>query len=270
MGNDRLVSLTSVPEKIMERRTQGNISGVWRTRWLGVVEEIVFNQYEIAFCNEMTGLVEEGKAVDVVYPDHWKAFSAASHNILIDKLVTYRLGEWTVSWTENWLNYWSQKVVVSSIKSSWRPLLSQGSRIGLMCFHIFVNKLNDRTECTLSEPADDTKLWGAVVLPFRRISTGWRTRQTGTSCNEGQCKILHMERNKPRHQYMLRTNQLESNLAERPGELDTLQGEHEPTKWSCSKEGKIFIRVFPAGWGKWFFPLCSTLERSWLECCVQF
>lgn len=143
----------------------------------------MFNQYEIAFCNEMTGLVEKGKAADIVYPDLRKAFSATSHNIFIDKLVTYGLDEWTTSWVENWLNCWSQKAVVSSIKSSWRPLLSQGTKPGLMCFRIFMNKLNDSTECTLSEPADDTKLGGAVVLAFRRISTGWRTRQTGTSCS---------------------------------------------------------------------------------------
>ena len=34
-----------------------------------------------AFCNEMTGLVDERKATDV-YLDFSKAFDAASHNIL--------------------------------------------------------------------------------------------------------------------------------------------------------------------------------------------
>lgn len=51
----------------------------------------------------MTNLVDEGKAVDVVYLDFSKGFNTVSHNILIDKL-KYWLDECVVSWMENWLN----------------------------------------------------------------------------------------------------------------------------------------------------------------------
>lgn len=44
-----------------------------------------------------------------------------SHNIFIDKVLKYVLDKWTVMWAVNWLNYWAQSVVVSSMKSSWRP-----------------------------------------------------------------------------------------------------------------------------------------------------
>ena len=33
--------------------------------------------------------------------------------------------------------------------------------------------------------------------------------------NKGKCKVLHLGRNHPRHQYMLGTVQLESNLSEK-------------------------------------------------------
>jgi len=52
----------------------------------------------------MTGWVDEGRAVDVVYLDFSKAFDTVSHKIFIDKLRKYGLDEWTARWIENWLN----------------------------------------------------------------------------------------------------------------------------------------------------------------------
>lgn len=43
----------------------------------------------IACYNEVTSLVDEGTAVDVVHLNFSKAFSAVSHNILIDELTKY-------------------------------------------------------------------------------------------------------------------------------------------------------------------------------------
>jgi len=40
----------------------------------------------ISFCNTATRLVEEGKAVDVVYLEFSKALDTISHNILLEKL----------------------------------------------------------------------------------------------------------------------------------------------------------------------------------------
>ena len=45
----------------------------------------------ITFYDEMTGLVDERRAVDIVYPDFSKGFDTVSHKILIDKLLMYRL-----------------------------------------------------------------------------------------------------------------------------------------------------------------------------------
>ena len=41
----------------------------------------------IAFCNEVTGAVEERKAVDVVYLDFSKAFDTVSYSLFISKLL---------------------------------------------------------------------------------------------------------------------------------------------------------------------------------------
>ena len=76
----------------------------------------------IAFYDDMTGWVDEGRAVDVVYLDFNKAFNTVSHDILLGKLRKCGLDEWTVRWIENWLNGRTQRVVISGTESSWRPV----------------------------------------------------------------------------------------------------------------------------------------------------
>ena len=54
----------------------------------------------IAFYDSVTGWVDEGRAVDVVYLDFSKAFDTVSHTTLLGKLRKYGLDEWTVRWIE--------------------------------------------------------------------------------------------------------------------------------------------------------------------------
>ena len=55
----------------------------------------------ISFYDQVTHLVEEGKAVDVVYVDFSKAFNTVSHSILLEKLVDHGLDRYTLSWVKN-------------------------------------------------------------------------------------------------------------------------------------------------------------------------
>jgi len=122
--NYRPVSLTSTREKTMEQLIleviikQVEEKKVIRSSQHGFTKGKSFLTNLIAFYNGTTGCVGEGRAVGVVYLDFSKAFDKVSHNFLLAKLRKCGLDEWSVRWTENWLNGRTQRVVISGTEYS--------------------------------------------------------------------------------------------------------------------------------------------------------
>ncbi|PKU41093.1 rna-directed dna polymerase from mobile element jockey-like [Limosa lapponica baueri] len=107
LGNYRPVSLTMVTGKVMEQITLSTImqhvqdNQVIRPSQHGFMKGRSCLTNLISFYGKVICMVDEGKAVDIVYLDFSKAFDTISHSILLEKLAAYGLDRHILCWVDS-------------------------------------------------------------------------------------------------------------------------------------------------------------------------
>lgn len=167
----------------------------------------------LTFLDKVSGCVDDGESVDVIFLDFAKAFDKVPHQRLSSKLLSHGIDGQIRKWIDHWLNGRVQRVGLRGTMSSWKQVTSgvpQGSVLGPVLFLIFINDLEDGITNWILKFADDTKMFGRInntqdvenmqkdLDKLLQWSVEWQMM-----FNVQKCKVMHVGKNRMDAEYSM-------------------------------------------------------------------
>ena len=200
--NYRPVSLTSIVVKLLERIIRDRICGFLQAQGYfnpgqhGFLKGRSCLTNLLAFFDQVTQLLDEGKEVDVCYLDFQKAFDSVNHELLIWKLRSLGINQTLCDWIEEFLKNRTFRVRVRNTLSKVATPTSgvpQGSILGPLMFLIYINDITEGLNSPCFLYADDIKLVGdsnTSVLQSDLIKLVDWTQKWDLPLNALKCHLL--------------------------------------------------------------------------------
>ena len=234
VSNYRPISLTSTVSKILESIVKSAImahllsNNLIRSSQHGFMAKKSCLTNLLHCMEEITKILDDGDVADVLYLDFAKAFDKVPHQRLICKMKSLNIAGEIIAWIQAWLSGHKQRVVLNGQQSDLIPVpcgVPQGLVLGPPLFVIFIDDIDlciEALSALLLKFADDTK-----VVKRIRCDTDKQELQSIVSnlhawaerwqmyFNVNKCKVVHLGRNNPEHQYFMNGVEIEAVDSER-------------------------------------------------------
>ena len=227
-GNYRPVSLTSVCCKLLESIIGDRITehltsnNLLRSSQHGFCKKKSCTTNLLEFLEQVLSKIDQGIPVDIAYLDFSKAFDKVPWRRLIAKVMAHQIRGDMLKWIESWLSDRKQRVVINGKMSPWAAVTSgvpQGSVLGPLLFLLYINDIDEATgnSSFVRKFADDTKVGHEVksetdaryLEDTLEAMHSW-AQDWGMSFNLSKCKIMHIGRGNPHHNYKVRGTPIEA------------------------------------------------------------
>jgi len=229
--NYRPISLTSIVGKMLESIVKDKIVAFFDENCLIRDTQHGFTSGRscltnlLDFMEEISGELDNGNCVDVVYLDFAKAFDKVPHKRLLSKLEAHGVTGKILNWIDGWLSNRRQKVSVEGELSEWAEVKSgvpQGSVLGPLLFLVYINDIDENILSKFGKFADDSKAAKVVnnsedadilrgdLVTLQNWSHDWQME-----FNSDKCRVMHIGKKNPNCQYVLNNNTLKPTESER-------------------------------------------------------
>lgn len=289
-GNYRPISLTCYGSKIMERIIKEKL-----TQYIEENKIIYDSQHGfrnnrscltnlLEFMEYVTGYVDQGEPMDIIFLDLKKAFDKVPHSRLMIKISALGINGKIYDWIKAWLRDRKQRVVVNGEESEWVDVSSgvpQGSVLGPLLFLIYINDVDEYIRSKIFKFADDAKIVGGVrtlegvnvikndLIALSRWCSEWQME-----LNVEKCKVMHVGVNNKMERYGINGQDLVETSEEK--DLGVIINQNLKVSQQCltaAKKGNqilgLIYRTFSMRSKEIIVRLYKALVRPHLDYCIQ-